>query len=82
MRLWMSRSAVTHQYAFWSEQPDVTWSDQGEVRIGYGLAGTEKHICEMINVHKLFPALELPPGEMVEVEVIALENGYYIGFVE
>lgn len=82
MNLWMSRSAITHQYTFWYEQPDVTWSDKGEIRIGFAMMNTDKEVCEMINVHKLFPAFEIPPGEMVEVEVVEMGNGYYIGFVE
>ncbi len=82
MRLWMSRSAITRQYAFWHEQPDVMWSDSGEPLIGYNFIGTEKHLCEMANVHELFPALEIPPGEMVELELVPLEGGYYIGVVD
>lgn len=79
MRLWMSRSIITHQYAFWLEQPDVIWGTNPDgARIGYD----SQDLCQMINVHKLFPNLEIPSGEMVEVEVIELENGYYIGFVE
>ena len=82
MRLWMSRSGITHQYAFWRERPEVTWNSQGEPQMWYDPGTRDIKLCEMINVHKLFPSLEIPVGEIVEVEVIALENGYYIGFVE
>lgn len=82
MQLWMSRSVVTQQYNFWREEPDIIWTEKGEPRIGYNDQGTEKEVCEMINVHKLFPALEIPPGEVAEVEVVEMHNGYYIGFIE
>lgn len=82
MKLWMSRSAITHQHAFWSQEPDVGWNERGEPRIGFALMGTPAQICDMINIHKLFPSLEIPPGEMAEVEVVEMEHGYYIGFIE
>ncbi len=83
MKLWMSRSAITKQYTFWYEQPDVTWNDVGEPRIGYDIMNTDKQVCGMgSNVHILFPNLEIPPGEMAEVELIELENGYYISIVD
>ncbi len=82
MKLWMSRSVVTHQYSFWFREPGVWWADDGTPRIGYELQGTSLAVCEMINIHKLFPALEIPLGEMAEVEVIEMEHGYYIGFIE
>lgn len=81
MKLWMSRSRVTHGFTFWRRQPDISWSGTDEICIGYDTPDEDK-ICELHRVHKLFPALEIPSGEMVEVEVVEIENGYYIGIIE
>ncbi len=81
MRLWLSRAVSTHQYTFWYGQPEVTW-DHDEPIIGFEMRNTALMLCNIPNIHVLFPALEIPPGEMVEVEIVALEQGYYIGTVE
>ncbi len=78
----MSRSAVTYGYAFWRERPDVTWNSVGEPQMWFDPGSADIKLCEMANIHKLFPSLEIPPGELAEVEVIEMEHGYYIGFVE
>lgn len=77
----MSRSRVTRGFTFWRKQPDISWNSTDEICIGYDMQEGDK-VCEMHSVHRLFPALEIPPGEMVEVEVIEMEHGYYIGLVE
>lgn len=80
--MWMSRSITTHQYTLWRSRPEVEWSDEGEPRIGFNLMNANKQVCTMINIHVLFPFLEIPPGEMAEIEVVEMECGYYIGLVE
>ncbi len=80
MRLWMSKMMGTQQCTFWFVQPEVTW-DRDKPRIGYELRNTEKMLCNM-HIDELFPRLSIPPGEMTQVDIIPLENGYYIGLVD
>ncbi len=82
MKLWMSRGFQCGSYTFWKKQPEVEWNSRDEPQIGYKLMHSGFEICEMHNVGKLFPELEIPPGEMVEIEIVVLERGYYIGIVE
>ncbi len=81
MQLWMSRAVSTRQYTFWYMQPEVTW-DRDEPIIGYEMRNTASMLCDTPNIHVLFPDLEIPPGEMIEIEIVELKNGYYVGFVE
>jgi len=81
MKLWMSRAVSTQQYTFWYVQPEVTW-DRDEPIIGSELRNSELMLCNIANVSVLFPELEIPCGEMTEIEIVPLERGYYIGIVE
>ncbi len=82
MVLWMSRGFHFGGYTFWKIRPEVEWNSRDEPQIGYKLMNSGFEICETINIGVLLPDLEIPYGEMAEVEVVELENGYYIGFVE
>lgn len=82
MKLWMSRGFQTGGYTFWRVRPEVGWNSRDEPQIGYELMNSGFELCEMHNVGVLFPDFEIPPGEMVEIEIVPLERGYYIGIVE
>jgi len=81
VKLWMSRAISTKGYTFWRVQPEITW-DRDEPVIGFSQRNGEQMVCNIHNIHVLFPHLSIPPGEMVEVEIIPLERGYYFGGVE
>lgn len=81
MRLWVSRSMITKSYTFWRVRPSITWSHD-EIRIGNAECSTGKMICHVHDIHKIFPKFELPPGEMMELEITSMEGGYYIGIVD
>lgn len=83
MHLWMSRSTVLPcLYSFWTVRPEVEWPKDDLPRIGIRFTNTEKNFWDVTNIHIMFPKLEIPPGEIAEVEVFEMENGYYISLVE
>jgi len=60
----------------------VGWSERGLPRIGYALLNGPEHIHTDISIGELFPRLDLGPGEIACVEIVEMENGYFIGFVD
>jgi hypothetical protein len=81
MKLWVSRTEGWDHYDFWTEEPTVWWS-KGKPLIGLLQLNGPTHLTSIWDLHTLLPKLHVPFGEYIVIEVVELENGYYIGEVK